>query len=86
MSNFNSKYTILFRPESIDPGDDQFTGLFNKMLFAYPETKSGWVFDTAEAAYKEAKANDYRPGIDCFVVRVLANKPAAPPHQLTKGE
>lgn len=66
------KYLVLFTPESIDPEDDSMKGNWHEMLFTYPEDKSGWSFDTAEAAHKEAKANQYRPGIDYFVVRVLA--------------
>lgn len=68
------KYMVLFTPESVDPSDDSLKGRYHDMLFGYPDEKSGWKFNTAAAAYKEAVANEYRPGIDFIVVRVLASK------------
>lgn len=65
------RYMVLFKPESIDPADDQFKGKLTKLLFGYPDPKDGWQFDSAEAAHKEAQENDYRRNIDYIVVRVL---------------
>lgn len=65
------RYLVLFTPEAIDPADDSLKGVYNKMLFTYPDPKDGWQFDTAEAAHKEAQANEYRRDVDYVVVRVL---------------
>lgn len=66
-----AKYLVLFTPEAVDPADDSLKGKFHDMLFTYPDPKSGWQFDSAEAAHKEAQANEYRRDIDYMVVRVL---------------
>lgn len=66
------KYMVLFTPEAVDPADDSFKGMkIQNMMFAYTDPKDAWTFDTAAECHKEAKANDYRPGIDYIVVRVL---------------
>lgn len=65
------KYMVLFKPEAIDPSDEQFKGKFTKLLFGYPDDSSGWQYDTAAEAHKDAKENDYVPGRDYIVVRVL---------------
>lgn len=65
------KYMVLFTPESIDPSDEQFKGKLTKLLFGYPDPESGWQFDSAAAAHKEAQENEYKPGVDYIVVRVL---------------
>lgn len=66
-----AKYMVLFTPASIDVTDEQFKGAFHDMMFAYPESKSGWTFRSAADAHKEAKANEYKPGVDYLVVRVI---------------
>lgn len=66
-----AKYMVLFTKESIDAEDDSID-IGDGMLFGYSEEKAPyWTFDSAEAAHKEAKANDYEPGTDYIVVRVL---------------
>lgn len=66
-----AKYLVLFTPEAVDPSDDSFSGKFAKLMFAYPEDKDGWSFESTAAAKKEIKDNDYVLGRDCIIVRVL---------------
>ena len=66
-----AKYMVLFTPAAVDPSDDSFNGKFTTLMFGYPEEKDGWTFDSAAAAHKEAQENEYKPGTDYIVVRVL---------------
>jgi len=63
-------YTVLFTHQSIEPEDDSIN-IGETMLFGYDKSHDYWWFETAEAAHKEAKENDYKPGIDYIVVRAL---------------